>query len=135
LKVIYYNVKRIIITCLNFINQDFYHLLNSASIGCSFALIFEWLTIISCEFTLTMVDDNSPSIDTYGDLTYLATLYNLYIFWAALNTLLIYLRAVQFFDFSEKLSLLVLVISRAKVNLFFFTLMFMIVIKLFFILI
>ena len=74
-----------------------------------------------------MVDDTSPSVDTYGDLTYLAGLYSNYIFWAAINTLLIFLRAIQFFDFSEKLSLLVLVISRAKVNLFFFTLMFMIV--------
>ena len=81
-----------------------------------------------------MVDINSPAIDTYGDLTYIAGLYDTYIFWAAINTLLIYMRAIQFFDFSEKLSLLVLVISRAKVNLFFFTLMFMIV-KLFEILI
>ena len=83
--------------------------------------------MISVSIPLTMVNNSSPPIDTYGDLTYLAGLYDTYIFWAAINTLLIYLRAIQFFDFSEKLSLLVLVISRAKVNLFFFTLMFLIV--------
>jgi hypothetical protein len=50
-----------------------------------------------------------------------------YAFWAALSSLAIYLKLIQYFAFSKKLSTLLSVISASKVNLFFFIMMFMLV--------
>jgi len=70
---------------------------------------------------------SQPTMDIFGDLSSLGQSYSEYMFWTALNTLVAYLKLIFFLGFSKRLVSLVNVISRAKISLFFFSVMFLIV--------
>ena len=128
-------IRRLLIALFHYLFSGFHHLLNMCCVLSSCFLISIWypsppffrIAIISNSFTLHFADDQSPLLDTYGDLSYIAELHDEYAFWAALCSLSTYLKLIQYFAFSKKLSTLLSVISASKVNLFFFIMMFMLV--------
>eukprot|EP01022_Parablepharisma_sp_SALTPOND_P001536 TRINITY_DN1066_c0_g1_i2.p2 TRINITY_DN1066_c0_g1~~TRINITY_DN1066_c0_g1_i2.p2 ORF type:complete len:687 (+),score=84.35 TRINITY_DN1066_c0_g1_i2:6445-8505(+) len=74
---------------------------------------------------LDFANTNSPTVNVFSDLTSLANTYHLYTLLAALCVMLLFFWSIDFFTFSSNMSTLLTVISRAKVSLFFFILMFM----------
>ncbi len=57
----------------------------------------------------------------------MAVAYESYVFWAAFNSFLIYLKVMLFMSFSKRISGLMTVVARAKLSLFFFAVLFMLV--------
>ncbi|MDR3547294.1 MAG: hypothetical protein P4M11_03290 [Candidatus Pacebacteria bacterium] len=137
LKLIYYMIRRFLLSTYEYFTRDFFNIISMLSVALSLCLVFYWcdsdkdnhgrIMILVINVTPTFDDESSSMTDSYGDLTEVARLYAKYSILAALNTLFVFLKLIKFFSFSRSLYTLVTVISRAKVSLFFFVLMFMIV--------
>ena len=80
--------------------------------------------IVLREYSLGFCDQNCTYIDNLGDLTAMARLYDLYCSLCGIYLLIIYIRVIQFFSFFRQLSNIMTIISRAKVNLAFFLMMY-----------
>lgn len=78
-------------------------------------------------YQISLTFDLEVFKDVYGDLSSMGVTYKRYMLLAAINTLIIFLRLIAFLGFSRRLSTLLKVIARAKISLFFFAVMFLIV--------
>jgi len=83
------------------------------------------IRIIILTLDIEFHNENDPMLDIFADVTTLGQGYNMYILYAALGCCLYFLLIINFFGFSKNMGLLITVISRAKVSLFFFIIMFM----------
>ena len=120
------HVMMFIRTCFQYLQRDFFNLLDALSISLSITMIAFLIMIFNNSFrdSFTLPDDWDNKLPEFTDL---AQLDSQYIFVAALNTLVIFLRLLQYFQFSKQLSLLTDILRSAILDIMFFIIMFLII--------
>lgn len=115
-----------------YLKKDFYNIFDCFSIILSFAMFVLWINIINLTTSMNFVfskvmPDPLPDMTNIEILNQLANYYDNYCFWQAINTILIFLRMLQYFKFSKSIYSLILLLKRVAANILFHLLLMMII--------
>ncbi|CAG9313478.1 unnamed protein product [Blepharisma stoltei] len=124
---IIFTVKQLFQSLIIFLKMDMFKLLQLISVILSVIQLAFLATLMSNDFVRNykIGDDWENSI---GEFSEISDLYTQYEIITCFNCLIIFLRFLEYFEFSKQLSLLTDILSSAKLDLIFFILMFFIVI-------
>jgi hypothetical protein len=117
---------QVIRTTYRYLSSSFFRVINFLSIILSFVTIIQLLLYTSGDFVnnFELPYDGNNHFNEFEDLTILNNNLRSVL---AFNLLIIFLRLLQFFKFSKKLSLLTDILASAKLDILFFLLMFVII--------
>ena len=119
-------IRRIFLGLFYFIFSDFGMLLQVCWLVLMDIQIFAWIRVISFRSSLPFMKEEDSEVDYFGHLSEMSEIEENYIFFSAWASLFTYLCFIRFLYFFPKMTILFKVLSRVKVNLLFFLILFFI---------
>ena len=110
-----------------YFKQDSFNFLDIISIFMSIYILYLIFQLYINNFIKTFTVDESSNYDFFGEFSAINDVLTTYRILACFNSLIVFMRLLQFYKFSKHLSLLTDILDSAKLDLIFFLAMFAIV--------